>query len=944
MYEIKIHGANAHNLKNISLTLPHNKLIVITGLSGSGKSSLAFDIIYAEGQYRYTKVLPIYIRRFLPSIKKPNVDRIEGLSPTITVARKSMFSNSRSTVGTVTEIYDYLRLLFARIGEPYCPNHNIPLAVLSIRQMVDNVLLKQEGKRLMLLAPILINGQQEEYKKKLKDLIKEGYIRIRINGKIFNLLKLSTLDTTQEKLKIEVVIDRFKVCKNLSQRLIESFETALILSKGKVILVDMEDQEKETLFSNNFSCSICGYSANKLVPRFFSFNNPYGACPDCKGTGFLNYLDPEKIFRNKNISLAKGAIHGWNQNNSDHFQILCSLAEHYKFDIEEPFCKLDYKIQQKILFGSKENIKIKYINNGTVSEQYLPFEGIVSNIERRYNNAEPAIRKRFAKYINSRFCINCGGTRLRQEARKVFLEHISLPEISEMQVSYALSFFENIKISKQRAKIAGEVLNEICKRLKFLVDIGLDYLSLSCPVGTLSTGEVQRIHLVNQMNTELIGVVFVFDEPTIGLHQRDNIQLLQMLMNLRNAGNTVIVIENDKSIIQIADHIVDMGPGAGCNGGRIVAKGTIEEIMANPTSITGQFLSKKEDIVIPKKRVVADTSRMLKLIGAHGNNLKNVTLSLPVGLITCITGVSGSGKSTLISNTLYPAVQSQFNKNITFSKAKPYHHIQGLEYFDKIIKVDQNPIDRISCSSNTATFTGIFTLIRTLFASVPESRARGYTTSRFSFNTQGGRCETCQGHGIIKTEMYFLSDTYVRCDQCNGQRYNRETLEIKYKKKSIYQILEMSLEEAYEFFSAIPILANKIRMLIDIGLSYICLGNPITILSKGEAQRIKLAQELSKNRIGRTLYILDEPTIGLHCFDIRKLLTILYKLRNQGNTIVIIEHNLDIIKTADWIVDLGPEGGISGGQIIVSGTPEVVADCKISYTGQLLKPILKCKT
>ncbi|TCV92484.1 excinuclease ABC subunit UvrA [Biostraticola tofi] len=943
MDKIEVRGARTHNLKNINLVIPRDKLIVITGLSGSGKSSLAFDTLYAEGQRRYVESLSAYARQFLSLMEKPDVDHIEGLSPAISIEQKSTSHNPRSTVGTITEIHDYLRLLFARVGEPRCPDHDVPLAAQTVSQMVDNVLLQPEGKRLMLLAPI-VKERKGEHSKTLEGLAAQGYIRARIDGEVCDLSDPPKLEL-QKKHTIEVVIDRFKVRADLAQRLAESFETALGLSGGSAVVADMDDANaEEMLFSANFACPICGYSMPDLEPRLFSFNNPAGACPTCDGLGVQQYFDPERVLQNQEISLAGGAIRGWDRRNFYYFQMLRSLAEHYDFDVEVPFNQLSHTIQQKILLGSgKESIEFKYINDrGDTSIRRHPFEGVLPNMERRYKETESsAVREELAKYISNRPCNSCGGTRLRREARHVFVENTTLSTISDMGIGHALDFFTDMKLSGQRAKIAEKVLKEIRDRLKFLVNVGLNYLSLSRSAETLSGGEAQRIRLASQIGAGLVGVMYVLDEPSIGLHQRDNERLLETLVHLRDLGNTVIVVEHDEDAIMAADHIIDIGPGAGVHGGEVVAEGTAEEIMANPASLTGQFLSGKQEIAIPTQRVPADPTKVLKLIGARGNNLKDVTLTLPVGLFTCITGVSGSGKSTLINDTLFPVAQRQLN-GATTTEVAPHRDVQGLEHFDKVIDIDQSPIGRTP-RSNPATYTGVFTPVRELFAGVPESRARGYNPGRFSFNVKGGRCEACQGDGVIKVEMHFLPDIYVPCDQCKGQRYNRETLEVKYKGKNIHEVLDMTIEDARAFFDAVPALARKLQTLIDVGLSYIRLGQSATTLSGGEAQRVKLARELSKRGTGQTLYILDEPTTGLHFADIQQLLAVLHQLRDQGNTIVVIEHNLDVIKTADWIVDLGPEGGNGGGEILVSGTPETVAACEASHTARFLKPILEKK-
>ncbi len=941
MDNIDIRGARTHNLKNINLIIPRDKLIVITGLSGSGKSSLAFDTLYAEGQRRYVESLSAYARQFLSLMEKPDVDHIEGLSPAISIEQKSTSHNPRSTVGTITEIHDYLRLLFARVGEPRCPDHDIPLTAQTVSQMVDNVLTLPEGKRLMLLAPV-VKERKGEHTKLLDSLAAQGYIRARIDGEICDLSDPPKLEL-QIKHTIEVVVDRFKVRDDLTQRLAESFETALTLSGGTAIIADMEDNSAEELvFSANFACPVCGYSMSELEPRLFSFNNPAGACPTCDGLGVQQFFDPDRVVQNPNLSLGGGAIRGWDRRNFYYYQMLMSLADHYKFDIESPYSELPAKIQKVILNGSgRESIEFKYSNDrGDVTVRHHPFEGVLHNMERRYKETESmAVREELAKYISNRPCISCGGTRLKKEARFVFVDNTTLPQISDFSIGHAMDFFNNLKFSGQRAKIAEKVLKEIQDRLKFLVNVGLNYLTLSRSAETLSGGEAQRIRLASQIGAGLVGVMYVLDEPSIGLHQRDNDRLLETLIHLRNLGNTVIVVEHDEDAIRAADHIIDIGPGAGVHGGEIVAQGSLEDIISTPDSLTGKFLSGERRISIPEKRNAADPAKMLTITGASGNNLKNVTLNLPVGLFTCITGVSGSGKSTLINDTLFPIAQTQLNGATTVTPA-PYKSVEGLEHFDKVIDIDQSPIGRTP-RSNPATYTGVFTPVRELFAGVPESRSRGYTPGRFSFNVKGGRCEACQGDGVLKVEMHFLPDVYVPCDQCKGKRYNRETLEVKYKGKNIHEVLDMTIEEAREFFDAVPALARKLQTLMDVGLSYIRLGQSATTLSGGEAQRVKLAKELSKRGTGQTLYILDEPTTGLHFADIEQLLAVLHQLRNQGNSIVVIEHNLDVIKTADWIVDLGPEGGSGGGEILIAGTPEEVAACERSHTARFLKPILK---
>lgn len=940
MDTIDIRGARTHNLKNINLTIPRDKLIVITGLSGSGKSSLAFDTLYAEGQRRYVESLSAYARQFLSLMEKPDVDSIEGLSPAISIEQKSTSHNPRSTVGTITEIYDYLRLLFARVGEPRCPDHDVPLTAQTISQMVDKVLSLPEESKMMLLAPVVKN-RKGEHVKLLDSLAAQGYIRARIDGEICDLSDPPEL-ALQKKHTIEVVVDRFKVRSDLATRLAESFETALELSGGTAVVADMDNPKAEELvFSANFACPHCGYSVPELEPRLFSFNNPAGACPTCDGLGVQQFFDESRVVQNESISLAGGAVKGWDRRNFYYYQMLTSLAKHYKFDIETPYEDLPQKIKDIVMHGSgKEEIEFQYMNDrGDVVIRKHPFEGILNNMARRYKETESmSVREELAKNISNRPCADCGGSRLRPEARNVYIGSINLPQISEKSIGESLEFFQGLTLTGQKAQIAEKILKEIKERLEFLVNVGLNYLSLSRSAETLSGGEAQRIRLASQIGAGLVGVMYVLDEPSIGLHQRDNERLLNTLIHLRNLGNTVIVVEHDEDAIREADHIIDIGPGAGVHGGQVIAQGTAKEIMENPNSITGKFLSGEEKIEIPKKRTALDKSKLLKLKGATGNNLKGVNLEIPVGLFTCITGVSGSGKSTLINDTLFPLAQNALNRAEKTDFA-PYKSIEGLEYFDKVIDINQSPIGRTP-RSNPATYTGLFTPIRELFAGVPEARARGYNPGRFSFNVRGGRCEACQGDGVLKVEMHFLPDVYVPCDQCKGKRYNRETLEIRYKGKTIHQVLDMTVEEAREFFDAIPMIARKLQTLMDVGLSYIRLGQSSTTLSGGEAQRVKLATELSKRDTGKTLYILDEPTTGLHFADIKQLLEVLHRLRDQGNTIVVIEHNLDVIKTADWIVDLGPEGGSGGGQIIATGTPEEVAKVKGSHTARFLKDIL----
>lgn len=941
MEKIVIRGARTHNLKNINLILPRDKLIVVTGLSGSGKSSLAFDTLYAEGQRRYVESLSAYARQFLSLMEKPDVDHIEGLSPAISIEQKSTSHNPRSTVGTITEIYDYLRLLFARVGEPRCPTHAIPLAAQTISQMVDQVLAQPEGAKLMLLAPVVRN-RKGEHTKLLENLAAQGYIRARIDGEVCDLSDPPALEL-HKKHTIEVVVDRFKVRDDLALRLAESFETALTLSGGIVLVVPMdgEDGVAPMTFSANFACPECGYSMSELEPRIFSFNNPAGACPTCDGLGVQQYFDPAKLIHDPGQSLASGAIRGWDKRSFYYFQMLKSLADHYKFDLETPWEDLPLKTQEVILRGSgRTEIEFRYMNDrGDVVVRKHPFEGILHNMERRYRETESnAVREELAKYIANKSCTSCGGSRLREEARHVFVDNCNLPAIAEQSIGDALAFFEGLNLSGQRAQIADKILKEIVERLGFLVNVGLNYLSLSRSAETLSGGEAQRIRLASQIGAGLVGVMYVLDEPSIGLHQRDNERLLKTLTHLRDLGNTVIVVEHDEDAIRLADHVLDIGPGAGVHGGAIVAQGTPEEIINNPESLTGDYLSGRKQIAIPAERTPL-TGKWLKLKGASGNNLRNVNLDLPIGVMTCVTGVSGSGKSTLINDTLFRIAHRELNK-ATESTPAPYRSVEGLEHLDKVVDIDQSPIGRTP-RSNPATYTGLFTPIRELLSGTQEARSRGYQPGRFSFNVKGGRCEACQGDGVIKVEMHFLPDVYVPCDVCKGKRYNRETLEVKYKGKNIHEILEMTVEDARAFFDPVPAVARKLQTLMDVGLSYIRLGQSATTLSGGEAQRVKLARELSKRDTGQTLYILDEPTTGLHFHDIQQLLKVLHQLRDRGNTIVIIEHNLDVIKTADWIVDLGPEGGAGGGRILVTGTPEEMSRCKESHTARFLAPLLE---
>ena len=939
--DIDIRGARTHNLKNINVVIPRDKLVVITGLSGSGKSSLAFDTLYAEGQRRYVESLSAYARQFLSLMEKPDVDHIEGLSPAISIEQKSTSHNPRSTVGTITEIYDYLRLLFARIGEPRCPNHNLPLAAQTVSQMVDSIMALPSENRYMLLAPV-VTERKGEFVKLFEQLAASGYIRVRVDGDVYDLSDPPTLEL-QKKHTIEVVVDRFRIRDDLKLRLAESIETVLSITNGIVKVANLDDPKaEEHLFSANFACPICGYSISELEPRLFSFNNPAGACPECDGLGIQQYFDPNRIVQMPEVSLAAGAIKGWDRRNFYYFQMLKSLAEHYKFDIDQPYQKLPAKVKNILLNGSGgDEIQFVYTNDrGDVVKRKHAFEGIINNLSRRYKETDSqTIREELAKYISHRPCPCCEGSRLCKTARHVFINDTNLPTISNLSTQQAKDFFDKLSLTGQRAQIAEKILKEINDRLQFLINVGLNYLTLSRSAETLSGGEAQRIRLASQIGAGLVGVMYVLDEPSIGLHQRDNSRLIDTLTHLRDLGNTVIVVEHDEEAIMAADYVIDIGPGAGVHGGEVVAQGTPKQIMECKNSLTGKYLSGEEKIEIPAERTKIDKKKMLSLIGATGNNLKNVTLNIPVGLFTCITGVSGSGKSTLINDTLYPLAQNELN-GAEKSDIAPYEAIKGLNYFDKVIAIDQSPIGRTP-RSNPATYTGFFTSIRELYAGVPEARARGYNPGRFSFNVKGGRCEACQGDGLIKVEMHFLPDIYVPCDQCHGARYNRETLEIKYKGKSINEILNMTVEEGREFFDAVPMISRKLQTLIDVGLAYITIGQSATTLSGGEAQRVKLAKELSKRDTGSTLYILDEPTTGLHFADVKQLLAQLHSLRDKGNTIVVIEHNLDVVKTADWIVDLGPEGGSGGGEIIAEGTPEDVAKSKKSYTGQYLKPLLQ---
>ncbi|MFA6051084.1 MAG: excinuclease ABC subunit UvrA [Methylobacter sp.] len=934
MDTISIRGARTHNLKNIDLDLPRDQLIIITGLSGSGKSSLAFDTIYAEGQRRYVESLSTYARQFLSMMEKPDVDHIEGLSPAISIEQKSTSHNPRSTVGTITEIYDYLRLLYARAGTPRCPEHQVSLEAQTVSQMVDHVLSQPQDQRWMLLAPV-VNDRKGEHIQLLDDLRAQGFIRARIDGTVYDLDEPPVLDL-KKKHTIEVIVDRFKIRDDIALRLSESFETALRIADGIAIAACIDDAT-ELLFSERYACPHCGYSLTELEPRIFSFNNPKGACSSCDGLGVRQHFDPELIIHNPDISLAGGAIRGWDRRNAYYYQLICSLARHYKFDPEAPFSELSKAHQAVILYGSgHEEIEFKFMTgNGSSKKKRHSFEGIVANMERRYHETDSQlVRDELAKYLSQKPCSECDGARLNVSARNVFVEDLPIHHLTSFPIRKSLDFFSQLNLTGKRGEVAAKIVKEIQERLEFLVNVGLDYLTLDRSADTLSGGEAQRIRLASQIGAGLVGVMYVLDEPSIGLHQRDNQRLLNTLFRLRDLGNTVIVVEHDEDAIRSAQHIVDIGPGAGVHGGRIIAQGTLDDIINNEDSLTGQYLSGKIGITVPTKLTPINKKKQIVIRNAHGNNLKNVDIKFPVGLLTCVTGVSGSGKSTLINDTLYCHAARLINRAGVIPA--PCDAIEGLEHFDKVVDIDQSPIGRTP-RSNPATYTGLFTPIRELFSATPEARSRGYTPGRFSFNVKGGRCEACKGDGVIKVEMHFLPDIFVHCDSCAGKRYNRETLEIRYKGKTINEVLDMTVEDAAEFFSPVPTLARKLQTLVEVGLSYITLGQNATTLSGGEAQRVKLAKELSKRDTGKTLYILDEPTTGLHFHDIKQLLNVLHTLRDHGNTVIVIEHNLDVIKTADWIIDMGPEGGDGGGTLVAEGTPKQVSENKASHTGEYLK-------
>ena len=936
---IRIRGARTHNLKGVDVDVPRDRLVVITGLSGSGKSSLAFDTIYAEGQRRYVESLSAYARQFLSVMEKPDVEHIEGLSPAISIEQKSTSHNPRSTVGTITEIHDYLRLLFARVGEPRCPEHGVVLEAQTVTEMVDTVMARTRGERLMLLAPI-VGERKGEHTRIIEGLRSQGFVRARIDGVLYELDDPPALDP-KRKHSIEVVVDRFRVREDLALRLAESFETALALSEGRAIVAPMDgDDRGDTVFSARFACHVCGYAIPELEPRIFSFNSPSGACQHCDGLGVRTFFDPARIVAHPELSLPGGAVRGWDRRNAYYFQMIQALAAHYGFGIDTPFCKLPASIRDVILHGSgSEAIRFTFqIERRKPHTRKQPFEGVLPNMERRYRETESSVvRDELAKYLGTRACDACGGARLNRSARNVFVGGKTLPALAALPIRAAHDFFTGLDLGGAKAEIAIRILREIAQRLRFLVDVGLDYLSLDRAAETLSGGEAQRIRLASQIGAGLVGVMYVLDEPSIGLHQRDNRRLLDTLVRLRDLGNTVIVVEHDEEAINSADHVIDMGPGAGVHGGSVVAEGTPSAVAANAASLTGQYLSRRRMIEVPRERNRFDPLRLIRVVGARGNNLAGVDVEIPAGLMTCVTGVSGSGKSTLVNDTLYRATARALND--AAAEAAPADRIEGLELVDRVVDIDQSPIGRTP-RSNPATYTGLFTPVRELFAATPEARSRGYGPGRFSFNVRGGRCEACSGDGVVKVEMHFLPDVYVACDVCAGKRFNRETLDIRYKGRTIHEVLEMTVEEARGVFDAVPVVARKLQTLVDVGLSYVRLGQRATTLSGGEAQRVKLSRELSKRDTGRTLYILDEPTTGLHFHDTEQLLRVLHRLRDHGNTVVVIEHNLEVVKTADWIVDLGPEGGDRGGQVVVAGTPETVAACEHSHTGDHLRAVL----
>ena len=936
---IRIRGARTHNLKGVDVDVPRDRLVVITGLSGSGKSSLAFDTIYAEGQRRYVESLSAYARQFLSVMEKPDVEHIEGLSPAISIEQKSTSHNPRSTVGTITEIHDYLRLLFARVGEPRCPEHGVVLEAQTVTEMVDTVMARTRGERLMLLAPI-VGERKGEHTRIIEGLRSQGFVRARIDGVLYELDEPPALDP-KRKHSIEVVVDRFRVREDLALRLAESFETALALSEGRAIVAPMDgDDRGDTVFSARFACHVCGYAIPELEPRIFSFNSPAGACQHCDGLGVRTFFDPARIVAHPELSLPGGAVRGWDRRNAYYFQMIQALAAHYGFGIDTPFCKLPASIRDVILHGSgSEAIRFTFqIERRKPHTRKQPFEGVLPNMERRYRETESSVvRDELAKYLGTRACDACGGARLNRSARNVFVGGKTLPALAALPIRAAHDFFTGLDLGGAKAEIASRILREIAQRLRFLVDVGLDYLSLDRAAETLSGGEAQRIRLASQIGAGLVGVMYVLDEPSIGLHQRDNRRLLDTLVRLRDLGNTVIVVEHDEEAINSADHVIDMGPGAGVHGGSVVAEGTPSAVAANAASLTGQYLSRRRMIEVPRERNRFDPLRLIRVVGARGNNLAGIDVEIPAGLMTCVTGVSGSGKSTLVNDTLYRATARALND--AAAEAAPADRIEGLELVDRVVDIDQSPIGRTP-RSNPATYTGLFTPVRELFAATPEARSRGYGPGRFSFNVRGGRCEACSGDGVVKVEMHFLPDVYVACDVCAGKRFNRETLDIRYKGRTIHEVLEMTVEEARGVFDAVPVVARKLQTLVDVGLSYVRLGQRATTLSGGEAQRVKLSRELSKRDTGRTLYILDEPTTGLHFHDTEQLLRVLHRLRDHGNTVVVIEHNLEVVKTADWIVDLGPEGGDRGGQVVVAGTPETVAACEHSHTGDHLRAVL----